>query len=267
MDFENEINPDNQASEQLVRGQDFDLVVLGIPVGALGAICGEIAEKHPPFKEMLASSATVATQAFQLWLTQPTPALGWSYSPDSICGCFVEPLDTWSDMTHLVGREAWLPGEGVDGLGYFCGVLSDVQGETPAQAEERVKAAAKAFLEQDATTLWPGAKGTVPGEPFDWSVLADNAQGVGADRLDAQYFRANTIGGARYVLTPAGSVAHRLAAGESGVQNLVLAGDWTSNGIDGGCVEAAMTSGMQAARALIGHARSFTGESPTWLTE
>jgi uncharacterized protein with NAD-binding domain and iron-sulfur cluster len=98
-------------------------------------------------------------------------------------------------------------------------------------------------------------------------VLSDPARGGGAARLGSQYFRANTIGSERYVLTPAGRVAHRLAAEKSGVENLVLAGDWTSNGIDGGCVEAAMTSGMQAARALIGHTRSFTGESPTWLTD
>ncbi len=71
----------------------------------------------------------------------------------------------------------------------------------------------------------------------------------GPKRLDAQYWRANTTPSERYVLTPAGSVHYRLAAEESGVENLVLAGDWTRNGIDGGCVEAAMTSGMRAARA------------------
>ncbi|HEV2924165.1 MAG TPA: NAD(P)-binding protein [Solirubrobacteraceae bacterium] len=266
-DFEKQINPDNRRPVELVLGQDFDLVVLGIPVGALEHICGEIVEHHEPFARMLASSVTVATQSFQLWLTQSTTALGWSYSQNSVCGCFVEPIDTWCDVTHLLVRESWLPAEGVAGLAYFCGVLADHPGETPAQAEERVKAAAQQFLERDAVTLWPRAKRFAPGEPFDWSVLADNTRAGGSARLGAQYFRANTIGSERYVLTPAGTVADRLAAGESGVQNLVMAGDWTSNGIDGGCVEAAMTSGMQAARALIGGARSFTGESPTWLTD
>jgi len=36
---------------------------------------------------------------------------------------------------------------------------------------------------------------------------------------------------------------------------------------DAGCVESAVTSGLQAARALIGHDREFIGESPTWLTD
>ena len=68
------------------------------------------------------------------------------------------------------------------------------------------------------------------------------------------------------MLTPAKTVGKRLGAGESGLENLVLAGDWTRNGVDGGCVEAAMTSGMQAARALIGGTHPITGESDTWLT-
>jgi hypothetical protein len=102
---------------------------------------------------------------------------------------------------------------------------------------------------------------------FDWSLLASDGAQRGAARLRAQYWRANTTGSERYVLTPAKSVLDRLAADESGVDNLVLAGDWTRNGIDGGCVEAAVTSGMQAARALIGHERAFSGESPTWLTD
>jgi uncharacterized protein with NAD-binding domain and iron-sulfur cluster len=102
---------------------------------------------------------------------------------------------------------------------------------------------------------------------FDWSLLASDGAQRGAARLRAQYWRANTTGSERYVLTPAKSVLDRLAADESGVDNLVLAGDWTRNGIDGGCVEAAVTSGMQAARALIGHEGTFSGESPTWLTD
>ena len=67
------------------------------------------------------------------------------------------------------------------------------------------------------------------------------------------------------MLTPANSMADRLAADESGVDNLWLAGDWTRNGINGGCVEAAVTSGMQAARALSGHGRPLSGESPRWI--
>ena len=54
------------------------------------------------------------------------------------------------------------------------------------------------------------------------------------------------------MLTPAGSVKHRLPSGQSGFENLALAGDWTRNGIDGGCVEAAVISGIEAAESITG---------------
>ena len=241
--------------------------MLGIPVGALEPICGEIAKRHPRFRRMLRSSATVRTQAFQLWLTRPTSELGWTHGQDSVVGCYVEPLDTWCDMSHLLARERWSRSSGVRGIAYFCGVLDDRGGEDHTQATARVKDNALAFAQTQIGPLWPGAVGRDPNGPIEWKLLAGSGRRLGPKRLDAQYWRANTTPSERYVLTPAGSVDHRLAAEESGVENLVLAGDWTRNGIDGGCVEAAMTSGMQAARALIGHDRRYTGESPTWLTD
>jgi uncharacterized protein with NAD-binding domain and iron-sulfur cluster len=63
-----------------------------------------------------------------------------------------------------------------------------------------------------------------------------------------------------------GSVGYRLAADESGFDNLVLAGDWTRNGTDGGSVEAAVTAGMQAARAISGHPRTIQHEAG-WLVD
>jgi hypothetical protein len=128
-------------------------------------------------------------------------------------------------------------------VAYFCAVLPD-------DAEEAaVKEGALRYLEQSAATIWPGA---VRDGAFDWSVLFDPHDRVGRDRLDAQYFRANLTGSDRYVTTPAGSVDARLDPDQSGFDNVVLAGDWTHNGIDGGCVEAAVVSGERAAEALIG---------------
>jgi hypothetical protein len=115
-------------------------------------------------------------------------------------------------------------------------------------AQRSVRAGALQFLERDAAAIWPGA---IEDGAFDWSVLFDLDGRVGPDRLDAQYLCANAAGTDRYVTTPAGSVDARLGSDESGFENLVLAGDWTHNGIDGGCVEAAVISGERAARALV----------------
>jgi uncharacterized protein with NAD-binding domain and iron-sulfur cluster len=266
VDFERDVNPLGREAVSLRRGEDFDSVVLGIPVGALPAICGEIAQRHPPFATMLDSAVTVPTQAFQLWLRKPPELIGWADTHDSVDGCYVEPLDTWCDMTHLLTREQWSSRDGVEGIAYFCGVLDDRAGESATAATARVKDNALAFLDGQIAPLWPRGVGKTGA--MDWSLLADpGGAHKGRGRLAVQYWRANTTPSERYVLTPAGSVEHRLPADGSGVENLVLAGDWTRNGIDGGCVESAVLSGLQAARALSDGAKPLVGESSTWLTD
>ncbi|HTM83707.1 MAG TPA: FAD-dependent oxidoreductase [Mycobacterium sp.] len=42
---------------------------------------------------------------------------------------------------------------------------------------------------------------------------------------------------------------------ENGYDNVVLAGDWTDSGINAGCIEAAVLSGLQGANALLGRHR------------
>jgi len=78
--------------------------------------------------------------------------------------------------------------------------------------------------------------------------------------MDRQYWRANVDPSERYVLSVAGSSAHRIRADGSGLSNLFLAGDWLRTGLDSGCVEAAVMGGMQAARAVSGYPAVIEGE-------
>jgi uncharacterized protein with NAD-binding domain and iron-sulfur cluster len=265
LDFELEPNPLGRQPLRLRRGSDFDSVVLGIPVGALAPICGELIERDERFRRAIETAATVQTQAFQLWTRSTSDELGWDHDPNSVAGCYVEPLDTYCDMTHLLPRESWQEEHGVRGIAYFCGVIDERPQEAPADTRRRAKANAVEFLERDVAGLWPTAASNGAEGRFGWEVLADPAGATGPGRFDSQYWRANVTGSDRYVLTPAGSVRHRLPSDRSGFENLVLAGDWTKNGIDGGCVEAAVVSGMQAARGVIGVQNPITGESPQWL--
>ena len=57
--------------KRLTHGTDYDLVVLGISVGALGSICGQLVKHLPKWGDMIKNVDTVATQAMQLW-TSPT---------------------------------------------------------------------------------------------------------------------------------------------------------------------------------------------------
>jgi uncharacterized protein with NAD-binding domain and iron-sulfur cluster len=281
VDFELHPNPLDRAPVALRRGEDFDVAVLGIPVGALHAVSGQIRARHPRFDRMLESSRTVATQAFQLWLTKPTGELGWRHGANTASATHVDPLNTWCDMSHLLGREDWPASQEVGGVAYFCGVLEDRVAEGPDQASERVRTNARVFLEHELSRLWPRVAEGEAGEAdkcldsdgrLDWTVLADDRGRSGPERLLAQHWRANTAPSERYVLSPAGLIADRLGAGESGVTNMVLAGDWTRNGIDAGCVESAVTSGMQAAGVLIDRdnrsprpvADAFSRAGPGW---
>ena len=54
-----------------------------------------------------------------------------------------------------------------------------------------------------------------------------------------------------------GSDRYRLRPDESGFDNLVLAGDWTVNGLNAGCIQAATISCLQAANAVLGRSRRY----------
>ena len=255
VNLEQDVNPFGHDPLRLRRGEDFDEIVLGIPVGALPPICGELAAANPRFKKMLDNSATVMTQAFQLWVKPDREELGWPYAQDSLTSAFTEPVNTWCDMTHLVPHEDWGPGE-VGMLAYFTAALSDKGIRTQEDADKVARDNALAFIKGDLQKAWPGA---FRGGQFDWDILVAPDGVEGEARFDAQYARANFTGTERYVLSLAGSIAYRLASGESGFDNLVLAGDWTRNGVDAGSVEAAVTSGMQASQAISGYPKEILG--------
>jgi uncharacterized protein with NAD-binding domain and iron-sulfur cluster len=246
---------------ELRAGEHFDDVVLAMSIGSLEPVCGDLRAKQPRFATMLDNAATVATQALQVWMTADREQLG--FRPHGmVAGAYVEPLDTLCDMSHLLGREGWPATGDVRSVGYFCGTMREVPGETQADADARARRDGLAHLRRHAVVSWPGA--ATSGGDFDWSLLADPHDRDGEDRIEAQYWRANIFGSERYVLTPPGSVQHRLRPDESGVENLVLAGDWTRNGICGGSVEAAVTSGRLAARALSGFPEVVPG-TEGWL--
>lgn len=233
------------------RDKDFDDVVLAASVDSVKALAAELHAEGGAFAAMLDHSATVATQACQLWfkkpIVPPPPDLGWAHGENPISAAYMEPLDTHSDMTHLIARERW-PAGAVGSIAYFCGPLLQSRSATPQDARDAAKAYAQAHLK----LLEPFFPGAFNGGAFDPGELTAIGVQANLDPFVEQYWRGNSVGSERYVQTPAGSVEHRLEPHRSGYQNLYLAGDWTRTGIDGGCVEAAVISGRAAAKAIIG---------------
>jgi hypothetical protein len=149
--------------------------------------------------------------------------------------------------------EDWPEADRPRTIAYFCSVLAAPDGrDGPPGAEQETRAVrerARAFLDRDVAALWPAA---VEEGGFRWSLLCDasSTTSPGAERLEQQYWRANTDPSDLYVQSLPGTDQFRLQPGRSGFTNLTVAGDWTDNGLNAGCVEGATRSGKLAARAV-----------------
>ncbi|MEO8679661.1 MAG: NAD(P)-binding protein [Vicinamibacterales bacterium] len=250
---------------ELSDGRDFDIVVLGIPVGAHRMICPKLIERSAEWRAMVDNLQTIQTQAMQLWWNKPTSALGDTGELATGTG-YGQPLESWSDMSHVLVREAWpeaiAPPQSVV---YFCGPMMTPErvpdGPDPGFGERQrmaARAIALKWCEDFLPHLYPKA---MLGQQIDWNALVVANGSEGPARFDAQYHRANYTPSERYVLDLPGTSRQRLDADASGFDNLLLAGDWVFTGL-GGAVESAVIGGMQAAQALSGVPLGIIGALP-----
>jgi uncharacterized protein with NAD-binding domain and iron-sulfur cluster len=241
-------------------GEDFDFAVLAVGVGAVRHVTKELTTTNPRWKTMLDNAKSVPTQAFQIWLSADMKELGWAEDPINISG-FVEPFDTWADMTHLAPVERWATHPSPPrAIAYFCSVLPDVpeaEREAPAfphDQREVVRRNAVRFLDRDVVHLWPNAQGA-PGQ-FRWELLVEpqssEPPAEGRVRFASQFWTANVNPTDRYALSLPGTLEHRISPLDTTYDNFTIAGDWTDCAFNEGCVEAAVMSGRLAAHALSG---------------
>ena len=120
-----------------------------------------------------------------------------------------------------------------------------------------MRANAIRFLEEDVGQLWPRA--VRKNGRFRWELLADPSEAesppprrAGRTRFDSQFWTANLNPSDRYVLSLPGSIRYRVSPMDMDFDNLTVAGDWTATGLDSGCIESAVMSGLLAAHALSG---------------
>jgi uncharacterized protein with NAD-binding domain and iron-sulfur cluster len=254
VDLESFWSPRRDAGRRtLEAGKDFDAVVFAISLGMVPHLCSELLAASPAWRSMVDHIGVVPTQSFQLWLSEDDRALGWR-GPDGVTlSGFVTPFDTWASMAHLLAAEHWPETSRPRTIAYFCSVMAppDVSAgpPDPEQQNRGVRDRAHAFLERDVATLWPAA---VEDGGFRWSLLCDGSTAAtpGAERLETQYWRANIDPSDLYVQSLPGTDQYRLEPGRSGFSNLVVAGDWTDNGLNAGCLEGATRSGQLAAQAV-----------------
>lgn len=258
----------NVASRTLEKGEDFDYVILGIPIDALqgeAGICREIIENEEKWQQMVANVKTTATMAMQLWLKPTLSDLGmdlkeWGFPNGSLPNLvtYASPMYSWIDMSQVLPYEDW--GDKVPGLlAYYTGSMTDPQVipafdnyDFPAEQLERVIRISEQWLRDNIG--WFFANATTPEYPqgMRFDIIADPSGKATTDyaRLKTQFFRANFNPTDRYTLSLPGSNKYRLKTNESGFDNLLLTGDWTDFGVNVGYYEGAIVSGLKAGQAL-----------------
>jgi uncharacterized protein with NAD-binding domain and iron-sulfur cluster len=254
------------SGKTLIRDQHFDIVILGIGLGAFGDICGDLVSKRPSWRALVERVRTTQTLGLQLWTMAPTSGLGWR-DPQTVLTSFADPLNSCGDMSVLLPLENWPDKAAPRGIAYFVGTFDDAaciprpgsDSEFPAEEHGRARLMGLSWVADSLPVLWPAIRGE--GGGTRWDLLFDPNNGKGHVRFDAQYLRVNINPSDRYVLSVAGSVQYRMTADGSGIPNLHLAGDWVRTGLNAGCIEAAVMAGRAAAGAVTGAKMTIPGSN------
>jgi uncharacterized protein with NAD-binding domain and iron-sulfur cluster len=234
-------------------GERFDDVVLALPLGCIKpdadghSPVADWLQHHEPARRCLERLHLVPTVAAQLWLTDEPAQLA-----DRACVTWAQPYSVACDMTPVIAHERW-PSPAPASCVYLCGPAPLTAHRAPKhdrQAVRRDRAYAKrALLDQ------LDAHGSSLFGP-SWSLYR-----AGDERLAAQYVRVNVEPWDLADLPLPGADAVRLEATDSGLTNLALAGAWVRSPMNTTSVEAAVCTGVAAARALGADTQPILGES------
>jgi Flavin containing amine oxidoreductase len=257
----------------LTRGVDFDDVVCTVPLDALPHQAPSCYRAQRSWQLMHDHIESVESLSLRLWFAWPLARLGWPYLEPILSGADW-PFSTWEDNSQNLGYEDFPPDDRPAAIATVFGSLrAPAKSPAPGPAGRRWALRQQAhavrhvrrYMRGDVAMLWPrllAPDGSMRYEAFyrPTSPSSSEASIAGRSRLRWQLVRANTGPLERYVLALPGTLRHRLRPHETGYDNLVFAGDWTRNGLEVGCAEGAVMSGLQAARALCGHPTVIVGE-------
>jgi len=244
----------------LDAGVGFDELVLATPVQTIPFVCHDLDRWSDRWRTMASEVKAVQTLSFQIWLADDLARLGWNGPPLPLLSLFVQPYNTWSDMSQVLPREKWPASATPRNVSYFTGAQPGpdqpppaTDADFPVRMTEDARRLALEYLERHLTTLMPAAMDPLDPPSLDWRLLIDlDAARVGPERFASQYWRSNCDPHERCTLALPGTGKFRLRAGDTGYPNLTIAGDWIDNGIHVACLEGAVMGGIYAARAVAG---------------
>lgn len=269
-DLDSFYTPWQGSMSSLRRGEDFDQLIVALPVDTLRFYASRLVAARPAWQEMVDNLGGVETQSIRLWFQPTLEQLGWRTGPP-ILSAYAPPFSTWEDNGQLAEVENWPTGHTPGAMATVFGALAapDVSPGPddlgyPAAQQAAAEANAMLFMERDIGSLWPGATGL--GNPLGmaWEKLMDLGNATGPARFASQYVRANAGPNERYTMARAGGLAYRMAADGTGYSNLRIAGDWTRNGFLIGSVEGAIMGGLFACRSICGSPARIPNAEPSF---
>jgi uncharacterized protein with NAD-binding domain and iron-sulfur cluster len=237
--------------------EDFDALILATGVDDFFDVV-ERSRWPGSVPEKWQKVATAATQSAQVWLSKDLEELGWRRN-SGIITALGTPFETWADMTHTMATEkAWRKNKEMGptrhddarSIAYFCGVIpGDAHAATPKGVQQRAKA--KKQAQRKATE---DLKHLLNGSLRDlWPAAFANGRTALDLQIGQPHVQVNLHGSDRYTLSLPGEIGKRVSPLDRSIANMTIAGDWTASGLDAGCVESAVMSGMLAAYAISGN--------------
>jgi hypothetical protein len=256
--------------------ETFDLVVATLPLGVMEDVLVReqdagvvsVATSHAAWQSCFSHVRHTESQALRIWFRVPlkpagSRSLGWTQQPPILSG-YLWPFNTWEDNSQATHIHDFPEDQPPRTIATVFGPLEtgelSIRDLSHLQSQTEIaKRSALNFVHSDMLPLWPGLKNdSAPGQ-VDWASFIDLNNAEGPDRFHWQHVIANVGPIESYVQAAPNTLQHRLRADESQFSNLLLAGDWTRNGIEVGSVEGAVISGLKAAKAIVGDSIRIVG--------
>ena len=245
----------------LTRGQDFDIIVFGIPVGSLSSLCAQLLEKSPSLRATNKHIGRVPSLQFQLWGTLD---LG-QWLQTQIINRLLDPMHRKEvyvtvDNSDILKTENWesfgLRPEHFLYITFGQSVQEiSLNNYTSFPQEEMKKVKISSILEA-LRSISP--KSFQDGD-FNWTVLTDPMNRTGEERFDSQYLRLNVNPSDLYTLILTNSSQYRITTDGAGFDNIYFTGDWIQSGFNC-CLEGAFTAGLLTSKAISGYPRDIFWE-------
>lgn len=275
--LESPFSPWKGESKSLKAGQDYDTVLLGIPVPTLryGSpdVCKPIFDeptnptRASAWKNMAMTIQSTQVMSAQLWFEKSLEEMGFIRSewglgeinnaPNIVS--YAYPVFSLLDQTQFLEREDWPSSNLPKTVIAYTNSMLDLDSLTDPPEEIhtihyiRIQEAMRQWLWDNMGWLLKGTERLGAPTGIDWTVLTgENPQDSGVDKYDYQFMMSTLNPSDRYVNAapyPTGENP-RIKPDESGYENLYLAGDWTDYGYNFGYMEGTILSGLIASNAI-----------------